>query len=101
MTMNMGAKLVVLSACNTGTGEMADGEGVLALPRGFILSGVPNVFSTLWEVNDEKTKDLMTAFYKYLLERNNISEALRVAKLKTIDKGFLPLDWAGIVLTGS
>lgn len=101
MTMNFKAELVVLSACNTGTGEIADGEGIMALPRGFILSGVPNVISTLWKVNDEKTKDLMTSFYKYLLEGNNYSEALRLAKLEAIEKDFLPLDWAGIVLTGS
>ena len=88
-------------ACNTGTGEIAEGEGVLALPRGFILSGVPNVISTLWKVHDEKTKDLMTSFYHHLLAGNTYAEALRLAKLDAIEKGVLPLDWAGGVLTGS
>lgn len=101
MTMEVHANLVVLSACDTGTGEIADGEGVLALPRGFILSGVPNVISTLWKVDDEKTKDLMTAFYRYLLAGNSYTQSLRLAKLDAIEKGALPLDWAGIVLTGS
>jgi CHAT domain-containing protein len=101
MTMEIGAELVVLSACNTGKGEIAEGEGVLALPRGFILSGVPNVISTLWKVHDEKTKELMTSFYGYLIEGNTYPEALRLAKLEAIENGFLPMDWAGIVLTGS
>ncbi|MGM0375696.1 MAG: CHAT domain-containing protein [Bacteroidota bacterium] len=101
MTMDMRAELVVLSACDTGTGEFAEGEGVLALPRGFILSGVPNVISTLWQVHDEKTKDLMTAFYRHLLAGNSYPQALRLAKLDAIEQGVVPLDWAGIVLMGS
>jgi|GEM_PF-3515671 len=99
--MNFNADLVVLSACKTGTGEILDGEGVMALPRGFIYAGVPNVIASLWKVHDKKTKDLMVAFYKHLLEgKVSYAEALRLAKLDCIEKGFLPLDWAGFILIG-
>ncbi|MGM0496995.1 MAG: CHAT domain-containing protein [Bacteroidota bacterium] len=101
MSMDLKAQLVVLSACNTGRGQFAEGEGVLALPRGFIFAGVPNVIASLWSVHDERTQELMAAFYSYLLEGNSYSEALRLAKLDSIKKGFLPMDWAGFILIGS
>ncbi len=99
--MNLQAQLVVLSACDTGRGGFAEGEGVMALPRGFIFAGVPNVIASLWKVHDERTKDLMVAFYTHLHNGYSYAEALRLAKLDSIEKGFLPLDWAGFVLIGS
>lgn len=99
--LGIDAKLVVLSACNTGVGQLISGEGLMALPQGFIYAGVPNVIASLWKVHDEKTKDLMLAFYKHLLNDNvNYAEALRRAKLDCIKKGFLSLDWAGFILIG-
>jgi len=100
--LNLTADLVVLSACKTGTGKIVSGEGIMALPRGFIYAGVPNVIASLWKVHDEKTKDLMVAFYKHLLEdKVNYAAALRLAKLDCIEKGYLPIDWAGFVLIGN
>ncbi|MGM0377725.1 MAG: CHAT domain-containing protein, partial [Bacteroidota bacterium] len=96
------ADLVVLSACKSGTGKVFEGEGVLALPRGFIYAGASNVIGSLWKVHDQKTKALMIAFYKHLLEKKvTYAEALRRAKLDCIEKGFLPIDWAGFVLIGN
>lgn len=100
LNMRISANLAVLSACNTGTGSVAEGEGIMALPRGFIYAGVPNVIASLWKVHDEKTKELMVAFYKHLLKGNSYAQALRLAKLDCIAKGYLPLDWAGFVLIG-
>lgn len=100
--LDLNADLVILSACKTGSGKILKGEGIMALPRGFIYAGVPNVIASLWKVHDEKTKELMVAFYKHLLEDGiSYSEALRQAKLDCIKKGFLPMDWAGFVLIGS
>lgn len=100
--LDINADLVVLSACQTAKGKIVEGEGVMALPRGFIYAGVPNVIASLWKVHDEKTKDLMVAFYKHLLEdKVSYAEALRLAKLDCIAKGFLPVDWAGFVLIGN
>lgn len=101
-TQNIKLDLIVLSACKSGCGEIFAGEGMVALPRGFIASGTKNVIASLWKVHDEKTKDLMVAFYKHLLEdKVSYAEALRLAKLDCIEKGFLPMDWAGFVLIGS
>lgn len=99
--LNLTCNLVVLSACKTGTGKIIEGEGVMALPRGFIYAGVPNIIASLWKVHDQKTKDLMVAFYTHLLDdKVSYAEALRLAKLDCIEKGFLPLDWAGFILIG-
>lgn len=98
--MQINAELMVLSACNTGYGEHLEGEGVIALPRGCILSGVPRVLASLWKVHDERTKDMMHFFYKHLAEGNTYSEALRLAKLDAIKEGFLAKNWAGFILIG-
>jgi len=99
--LEIDANLIVLSACKTNVGQSQTGEGLMALPRGFIYAGVPNVIASLWKVHDERTKDLMLAFYKYLLEdKQTYAGALRKAKLDCIEKGFLPMDWAGFVLIG-
>jgi CHAT domain-containing protein len=96
------ADLVVLSACKSGTGKVFEGEGVMALPRGFIYAGASNVIGSLWKVHDQKTKTLMISFYKHLLGKEvTYAEALRLAKLDCIEKGFLPIDWAGFVLIGN
>ncbi|MCT4644474.1 MAG: CHAT domain-containing protein [Carboxylicivirga sp.] len=97
--LDVNADLVVLSACKSGTGKVLEGEGVMALPRGFIYAGASNVIASLWKVHDEKTKELMVAFYKHLLnEQVTYARALQLAKQDCIKKGFLPVDWAGFVL---
>lgn len=96
--LELNADLVVLSACKTGAGEIHKGEGVMALPRGFIHAGVPNVLASMWKVHDERTKELMVTFYEYLLSGNTYHEALRKAKLQCIEDGFLPVDWAGFLM---
>lgn len=94
------ADLVVLSTCNSGVGPIFEGEGLMALPRGFIYTGVSNVMASLWTVNDKKTKDLMLFFYQYLIQGETYTGALRKAKLDCIAKGYLPLNWAGFVING-
>lgn len=96
--MNFKADLVVLSACKSAIGDVKTGEGVMALPRGFMYAGVPNVVASLWKIHDKKTKELMVSFYQALLDGATYAEALRQAKLKAIKKKWLPLDWAGFVL---
>ena len=68
--------LVTLSACDTGVGEAAAGEGVMGLRRGFIEAGAQNLLMTLWSVADEETAKLMVDFYKAAQSGNNAPKAL-------------------------
>jgi CHAT domain-containing protein len=74
--------MVVLSACNSGTGTLYSGEGLMSLARGFILAGASSVIKTAWEVNDEASSDIIVDFYEYLSKGKQKNEALRLAKLK-------------------
>ncbi len=92
-------KLVVLSACNTGLGDIHDSEGVLGLQSAFKLAGANHVVASLWKVNDTATRDLMIAFYNNLLSKNqNAPTALRNAKFELLRLGAMPVNWAGFVL---
>jgi CHAT domain-containing protein/lipopolysaccharide biosynthesis regulator YciM len=71
-----GSWLVVLSACETGVGESAAGEGVLGLRRGFVQAGAQNLLMTLWSVEDEETARLMADFYSAAKQGGNAPRAL-------------------------
>ena len=78
-----GMDLVVLSACQTGLGEAAAGEGVFGLQRAFHIGGARNVVASLWKVNDEATAALMNLFYYHLWEKGESPlEALHHAQLE-------------------
>jgi CHAT domain-containing protein len=97
------AKLVVLSACETGTGEVQKGEGVTGLTRAVMVAGTPAVVSTLWNVDDIGTKELMVKFYKNILEKKMSKEdALRAAKLEMIksEQYSSPYYWSAFVMYG-
>jgi CHAT domain-containing protein len=77
-----GAQLVVLSACESGLGESAGGEGLLGIQRAFQVAGARTTIATLWKVNDEATRRIMEEFYRNYLEREmSPLEALRAAQL--------------------
>src|SRR5262249_28178671 len=77
-----GLDLAVLSACETGLGEVAGGEGVYGLQRAFHLAGARDVVASLWRVDDEATAALMAVFYRNLwVEKKPPREALRQAQL--------------------
>jgi CHAT domain-containing protein len=85
-------ELAVLSACETGLGEVAGGEGVFGLQRAFHLAGARNVVASLWKVDDEATAALMGLFYHNLWqEKKTPLEALRLAQLTIYrDPGRIP-----------
>src|SRR5262249_32120544 len=77
-----GLQLAVLSACDTGLGELTGGEGVQGLARAFHLAGCPDVVASLWQVHDQATAALMARFYHELWqEKKPPIEALRAAQL--------------------
>ena len=103
-TYKNNADLVTLSACNTSLGELAKGEGVLSLARGFFYSGSKSVVSSLWEVNDKSTSEIMTTFYKNLKKGQTKSEAINNAKRTYLTNHSLseqsPYYWSSFILIG-
>lgn len=94
-----GTELVVLSACETGLGIGLIGEGVIGLPRAFMIAGAKNVVMSLWSVSDEKTKQLMIKFYtNYFTKKMNKEDALNYAKKEIKNLYPEPYYWAGFVL---
>ncbi|MBG0780791.1 MAG: CHAT domain-containing protein [Bacteroidales bacterium] len=78
-----GIDLVVLSACETGLGEIRGSEGVFGLQRAFIIAGVKKLIISLWKVPDKETSELMSAFYRYFIdEKHDAHEALKKAQLQ-------------------
>ncbi|MBF2027471.1 MAG: CHAT domain-containing protein [Oscillatoriales cyanobacterium C42_A2020_001] len=92
------AELVVLSACDTGRGQIT-GDGVIGLSRSFISAGAPSVVVSLWSVPDDATAVLMTEFYQNL-QQTNKAQALRQAMLTTMKQYPNSRDWAAFTLVG-
>jgi len=104
--LELNAGLTVLSACETGLGEIKKGEGLIGLTRALLYAGSKNIIVSLWKVADESTSDLMIDFYKNLLEveqeKQEFSQALQQAKLKMISEGKYahPFYWSPFILIG-
>ena len=99
----MPADLVVLSACQTALGRLAETEGVIGLSRSFFIAGARTVVVSLWPVDDTATALLMEYFYQALFDGKNVPEALRAAKLKLKSEPAYahPFYWAGFVVMGA
>lgn len=97
------ADLVVLSACQTALGHLAETEGVIGLSRSFFIAGARTVVAGLWSVDDKATVLLMTHFYQALFDGKSVPEAMRRAKLalKSQPDYANPFYWAGFVAMGA
>ncbi len=92
-------ELVVLSACETGLGDIQGNEGVYGLQRAFKIAGAKYLIMSFWKVPDRQTSLLMTSFYKKWLEENKtIPDAFHAAQKELRDIGLDPYQWAGFVL---
>lgn len=102
--MNLNAKMVVLSACNSGDGKFLKGEGVMSLARGFFYAGCPSLVMTLWTVEDLSGSILMSSFYKFLSQSFPKDVALQQAKLEYLESAdplkSHPYFWSGYVAIG-
>nr|WP_277882613.1 CHAT domain-containing protein [Microcoleus sp. FACHB-68] len=99
LDLKINAELVVLSACDTGRGEIT-GDGVIGLSRSLISAGTPTVIVSLWAVPDAPTANLMSQFYRNLQQDPNKAQALRQAMLTTKQQHPNPRDWAAFTVIG-
>ncbi|MGB6013211.1 MAG: CHAT domain-containing protein, partial [Nodosilinea sp.] len=97
-----GTRLVVLSACETGLGDIADGEGVYGLRRAFVMAGAESQLMSLWQVSDRGTADLMQQYYERLSQGEGRSEALRQVQLTALENSAYrhPYHWAAFFFSG-
>jgi CHAT domain-containing protein len=98
--LDLHARLVVLSACETGLGKLSRGDELVGLQRAFLYAGTPAVVTTLWKVDDRASYQLVRAFYDRL-ERVGPGAALRQAQLETARAFPHPFAWAAFGLTGA
>ncbi len=98
--MNLsGTELVVLSACETGLGDIMGNEGVYGLQRAFKIAGAKYLVMSLWKVDDRSTRAFMTAFYRHwLTDKQPVPQAFHAAQRELRAKGAGAYDWAGFVL---
>ena len=105
MGLNLwGTKLVVLSACDTGKGNISAGEGIYGLRRALVIAGAESQVISLWRVEDKATKELMVDYYQRLQEKNQgRSQALREVKLSLLDHEDYnhPYYWASFIPSGN
>ncbi|GEM_PF-3568237 len=103
--MKLNARLVVLSACNTGYGKVVHGEGIMSLARGFMYAGCPCIVMSLWPVDDQSTAGLMKGFFSGLAQGLRKDTALRQTKLDYLKQADAvqsnPFYWAGFVSIGN
>jgi len=100
-----GTKLVVLSACESGLGEVENGEGVYGLRRALIIAGSESQVISLWSIDDETTKTLIASYYQNLKSGTERNEALRRAQLAVLhgrDRALAhPYYWGAFIHCGS
>jgi CHAT domain-containing protein len=97
--LKLNAELVVLSACDTGRGDIR-GDGVVGLSRSLISAGVSSILVSLWSVPDAPTASLMTEFYRQIQQNSDKATSLRNAMLTTMKQHPNPKDWAAFTLIG-
>ncbi|QKK03389.1 MAG: CHAT domain-containing protein [Pseudomonadota bacterium] len=102
--LELDARLVVLSGCETGLGPISGGEGALSLARPFLVAGAGEVISTLWKIDDQRTALFMQSFYEHLLAGNHSPAAALAAaqlEMRRDRRTAHPYYWAGFVLSGT
>jgi CHAT domain-containing protein len=100
--MRIDADLVTLSACESGLGREAGGEGLVGLTRAFQFAGAHSVLASLWKVDDRSTAELMKGFYRHLKAGKTKDEALRLAQVELIHSADFaqPRFWAAFQING-
>ncbi len=103
--LKLNSRMAVLSSCNSGSGKLHKGEGVISLARGFFYAGCPSLVMTLWSVEDKSGVNLMAEYYRNLIKGFNKSKSLQKSKLEFIKNSDQlhahPYFWSGYVIIGN
>ena len=103
--MPLKARLVILSACETGMGEYYSGEGMFSIARAFAYSGNPSLICTFWKINDNTTYKLVSTLYENLVQGESVDQSLRNAKMMylkaALGNAAHPSNWAALVAFGN
>jgi CHAT domain-containing protein len=103
LALRLGAALVTLSACDTGSGSVQEQEGVASLVRPFLAVGARSVVANLWAADDQFSLSLMREFYGSLADGADVGESLRRAKLRMLElygPEVAPKLWSGVLVYG-
>jgi CHAT domain len=98
--LQLGGRLVVLSACESADGSLLSGEGPLSLARAFFAAGAGGVVATRWPLRDDDAAFMMERFYRALRAGDHVGAALRRARRDAVARGLPPGAWAGVALLG-
>ncbi|MEZ4886594.1 MAG: CHAT domain-containing tetratricopeptide repeat protein [Chitinophagales bacterium] len=99
--LDLSADLVVLSSCSSGVGAFQQGEGIMAMNRGFLYAGANNIIFTQFDIPDEASSQLVKLLFEEILAGKSYANALRKAKLTLLkEENNSPQDWAGFSLIG-
>ena len=101
MNLNLeGTDLIILSACETGLGDIKAGEGVYGLQRAFLVAGADALIMSLWKVDDAATQQLMANFYSNWIKLGNKQKAFKQAQMQLMAKYKDPYYWGAFVMMG-
>lgn len=98
--LDLSGRVIVLSACQSASGALLEGEGVMSLARAFFQAGARAVVGSLWPLRDDEAEQLVRDFYRGLAQGRSVSAALAAARRDLIRKGAPAAAWAGLVVLG-